>query len=104
MQGQAVVPEEKIQQIQRGYKVVESYLTNTKWIASNDRMTVADIAIFAWMESFTQVFTIEKYPKLTAWLNEMRKLPYYKEANKTGADLHIQIFRGALEKNKKAAA
>ncbi|KAG5684953.1 hypothetical protein PVAND_014160 [Polypedilum vanderplanki] len=102
MQGQAEVPEEKVQQIHRGYRIVENYLSTSKWIASNDHMTLADLAIFAWMESFTQVFTIENYPKLTTWLKEMRKLPYYEEANKKGADLHIQIFRSALEKNKKA--
>lgn len=101
MQGSPEVPQEKIDQISRGYRVLESYLTTTKWMASNKRFTVADLAIFAWMESVTQVFTIEKYPKITAWLSEMRKLPYYEEANKTGADLHIKLFRGALEKNKK---
>lgn len=100
MLGSAEVPQDKVDQIQRGYRVLESYLTSTKWIASNDRITVADLAIFAWMESITQVFTVEKYSKITAWLSEMRKLPYYEEANKAGADLHIQIFRNALEKNK----
>lgn len=102
MQGQSQVPQDKIDQIHRGYRVLENYLTTAKWIAS-DRMTLADIAISAWMESVTQVFTIEKYPKITAWMTEMRKLPYYEELNKKGADLHIKIFRDALEKNKKSA-
>lgn len=101
MQGSAVVPQEKIDQISRGYKALENYLTTTKWMASNDRFTVADLAIFSWMESVTQIYTVEKYPKITAWMGEMRKLPYYEEANKAGADLHIKIFRDALEKNKK---
>jgi glutathione S-transferase len=100
MQGSPEVPQEKIDGIHRGYRVLESYLTATKWMASNDRITLADLAIFAWMESITQVFTVEKYPKITAWLSEMRKLPYYEEANKAGADLHIKIFKDALEKNK----
>ena len=62
-------------------------------------MTVADLAIFAWMESMVQCYTTEKYPKINAWMNEMRKLPYYEDANKKGADQHIQIFNSALEKN-----
>ncbi len=53
------------------------------------------------MESMSQVFTIENYPKINAWMKELRKLPYYQEANKEGADLHIRIFRDALEKNRK---
>lgn len=64
-------------------------------------MTVADLATFAWMESMVQYFTSEKYPKINAWMTEMRKLPYYEDANKKGADIHIQIFKNALEKNKK---
>lgn len=100
MQGSPEVPQEKIDQIHRGYRVLESYLSSTKWMASNNRFTVADLTIFALMESITQVFTIENYPKLTAWMSEMRNLPYYEEANKAGADLHIKMFRDALEKNK----
>lgn len=100
MQASAEVPQAKIDQIHRGYKILENYLTTTKWMASNDKITVADLAIFAWMESITQVFTVESYPKITAWMSELRKLPYYEEANKAGADLHIKIFRDALERNK----
>lgn len=101
MQGSPEVPKEKVDQIHRGYRVLENYLTTNKFMASNDRFTVADLAIFAWMESMVQVFTVENYPKITAWLDEMRKVSYYQTANKAGADLHIKIFRGALERNKK---
>ncbi|KAG5682605.1 hypothetical protein PVAND_011948 [Polypedilum vanderplanki] len=101
MQGQSFIPEENINQFYRAFKVVESFLENSKWIASNDQMTLADIAIFAWMECYTQLFTIEDYPKLTAWLNEMRKLSYYEEANKKGAKLQVETFQRVLENNKK---
>jgi glutathione S-transferase len=101
MEGIAEVPQSRIDQIHRGYRALENYLTSMKWLASNDRFTVADLTIFSWMESISQVFSIKDYPKLTAWLSEMRKVPYYEEANKKGADLHIQIFRDALEKNKR---
>ncbi|KAG5667755.1 hypothetical protein PVAND_015725 [Polypedilum vanderplanki] len=98
--GCAVIPEENIEQMHRGYRIVENYLLNSKWIASNDQMTLADIAIFAWMECYTQLITIEVYPQLTAWLNEMRKLPYYEEANKKGAEFQFNCIKSALEKNK----
>lgn len=100
MQGSPDVPQERIDAVHRGYRTLENYLSATKFVASNDHFTVADLAIFAWMESMSQVFTTEKYPKINAWLNEMRKLPYYEEANKKGADLHAKIFRESLEKNK----
>ena len=101
MQGHSEVPQEKTQAIQRGYRVLEKYLENTTFLASNN-MTLADLTIFAWMESITQVVEVSEkdYPKTTAWLLTLRKLPYYKEANKTGADLHIDLFKAALERNK----
>jgi glutathione S-transferase len=101
MQGKGEIPQERIDAIYRGYNVLESYLKQTKWMASNENMTLADLAIFSWMESVTQVFLIEKYPKIQAWMSEMRKLPYYGELNKKGADIHIKIFKDALENNKK---
>lgn len=100
MQGQAEVPQDKIDAVHRGYKVLEIYLGKTKFLAA-DTMTLADLSVFAWMESITQVVQLsQKYPKITAWLDTLRKLPYYKKANKIGADLHIQLFNDALKRNK----
>ncbi|KAL7029800.1 hypothetical protein ACKWTF_006369 [Chironomus riparius] len=101
MQGKSDVPQERIDQVHRGYRILETYLTKSKWVASNEQMTVADLAIFAWMESMVQCFTTEQYPNINAWMTEMRKLSYYEDTNKKGADQHIQIFKNALEKNKK---
>ena len=101
MQGASEVPKDKLAQIQRGYKVLEKYLSETTFLASNS-MTLADLTVFAWMESITQVASVEDFPKITTWLNELRKLPYYGEANKDGADLHIKLFKDALERNRKA--
>lgn len=101
MQGKSELPQDKVEAIHRGYRVLENYLTKTLFLAS-DNMTVADLSVFAWMESITQVvFASEKdYPRITSWLAVLRKLPYYEEANKTGADLHIKLFNEALKRNK----
>ncbi|XP_070502093.1 glutathione S-transferase 1-like [Chironomus tepperi] len=99
--GESEVPQYRIDQIHRGYRVLETYLTKTKWVASDEQMTVADLAIFSWMESVAQCYTTEEYPKINAWMTEMRKLPYYEDANKKGADFHIELFKNALKNNKK---
>lgn len=101
MQGKSEIPQDKIDAIHRGYKVLENYLEKTKFLAS-DNMTVADLCVFAWMESIAQVVVVSErvYPKVTLWLNELRKLPYYEEANKAGADLHVKLFKDALKRNK----
>jgi glutathione S-transferase len=102
MQGKCDVPQDKIDAIHRGYRGLEKYLEKTTFLASN-RMTVADLCVFAWMESITQVVTVssEDYPKISSWLSTLRQLPYYEEANKVGADLHIKLFRDALKTNGK---
>lgn len=101
MQGKSEVPQDKIDAIHRGYRVLEKYLEGTKFLAS-DNMTLADLCVFAWMESIAQVVKVSEkdYPKITFWLNNLRKLPYYEEANKAGADLHIKLFNDALKRNK----
>lgn len=102
MQGKSEVPQDKSKAVHRGYRVLEKYLEKTTFLAA-DSMTLADLCVFAWMESITQVVMISEkdYPKISAWLRTLRKLPYYEEANKTGADLHIKLFKDALERNKK---
>ncbi|CRK93117.1 CLUMA_CG006540, isoform A [Clunio marinus] len=98
--GKAEIPQYKIEGIHRGYKVLEKYLEKTKNIASDD-LTLADLCLFAWMESIVQVIPVSPnvYPKLTLWLKQMRKLPYYREANQAGADYHIKVFNEALARN-----
>lgn len=101
MQGKSEIPKDKIDAVHRGYKILENYLTITIFLASYE-MTLADLSVFAWMESITQVVPVvaDVYPKITSWLNTMRQLPYYNETNKFGADLHIKLFNDALNRNK----
>lgn len=100
MQGQAEVPQDKVEAIHRGYRVLEQYLMKSQFLASNG-MTVADLCVFAWMESITQVVPVSEKDcsRVSSWLDTMRRLPYYEEANKVGADLHIKLFNEALKRN-----
>lgn len=102
MQGQAEIPQERIDAVHRGYRALENYLVKTRFLAS-DSMTVADLCVFSWMESISQVVSAgeKDYPKIAVWLSTLRKLPYYEEANKAGADLHIKFFNDALKRNQK---
>ena len=102
MLGMFEVPQDKIDAINRGYRVLEKYLEETTFLASN-QMTVADLCVFAWIESITQVVEISKndHPKVSSWLSRLRHLPYYEEANKAGADLHVKLFKEALKNNQK---
>ncbi|CAO1350933.1 unnamed protein product [Diamesa serratosioi] len=100
MLGATEVPQDKIDAIHRGYNCLEKYLEQSIYLAA-DRMTLADLSVWAWMESITQIIpaNLNEYPKINLWLNVLRKLPYYQEANKTGADLHIKLFQQAIKNN-----
>ena len=59
--------------------VLEAQLLKTKFLAC-DEVTIADIAIAAPMHLHeAQKLPLEKYPKLSAWLAEIEKLPAWKE-------------------------
>ncbi|CAK9298036.1 unnamed protein product [Gordionus sp. m RMFG-2023] len=60
---------------------LELLLSQSKYIAG-DQMTIADISIFCnvsflWMSKYN----FANYPKIQAWIDVMKKLPYYKETN-----------------------
>ncbi|XP_053692127.1 uncharacterized protein LOC128740592 [Sabethes cyaneus] len=66
---------------------LEIYLSKTRFIAC-DELTVADFAAVATLSTLESVCPIQesRWPKVKAWYNELRKLPYYHEANQIGLD------------------
>jgi len=92
------VPEEKVEEILRGYETIEVFLKGDKYLAGN-AVTLPDLFLWANMESLDQVIPIdkEKFPNFIAWLERMGKLPTY-ELNKEGADGHIAFYRDCIAK------
>ncbi|CAK9300701.1 unnamed protein product [Gordionus sp. m RMFG-2023] len=71
---------------------LEYLLNHSKYIAG-DQMTLADISMFCtvsflWMLKYDFV----EYPKIHAWMEEMKKLPYYKETNQAFNDRMHKTF------------
>ena len=101
MMGEVEISEIKIEGILKGYANTEKFLEASTYLVG-DTMTVADLSYWTMTESMMQVIPIdqEKFPKIHAWLERMRQLPYYEELNKKGADSHIEFFNKCLEKNK----
>ncbi|TDG43224.1 hypothetical protein AWZ03_010352 [Drosophila navojoa] len=91
------VPQEKIDNIIDAYGHLENFLSDSPYL-TGDTVTIADFCCAATASSLPAMVSIdpEKYPKITAWLERLSELPYYKEANGNGAKEYIALLKGAF--------
>lgn len=97
--GETEISQLKMDEMMRGYSTIESFFDGHKYLSS-DNITLADLYLWATMESTAQIIPIdaEKFPNFTRWLNLIREHPAY-ELNKKGADDHIAFYRQCVEKS-----
>lgn len=83
--GKKEIAKENEKGIIQSYGFVESFLEKSEWFAGS-QLTIADFSAVSSISSIAPVipFDANKYPKLSAWLNKMKSLPYY-EVNELGA-------------------
>lgn len=84
--GATVIEQSKIDAITEVYDLVEIFLSDNDYIAGTN-LTIADFSFVTTMSSL-KVFLepdSSKYPKINAWMERLRQLPYYEEANGVGA-------------------
>ncbi|XP_053963952.1 glutathione S-transferase 1-like [Anastrepha obliqua] len=93
----SIVPREKTQGIIEGYVLIESFLEKSTYLV-DDRLTIADFCCVATVSSFAGIVDLDakKYPKLSAWMERMKKLPYYEEANGRGCKKYVDILKSRL--------
>lgn len=72
---------------------------NKKYIGG-DELSIADFSFVTSINSFSVFVPIdkEKYPGITAWMENIEKLPYYNEANKPGMELYRGMASSKLSK------
>lgn len=89
------VPKSKIDNIIDVFKTLEVILQTQPYVAG-DKMTVADFSIVSTVSSLVVFVPIEasSYPKLAQWLKRMEQLPYYEDANGSGAKQLIEMVKG----------
>lgn len=97
--GATELPQALKEEMIRGYSEIESFLEGGTFLAGN-AITLADLYLWAIMESLGQVIPIdkEKFPKFDRWLIKMREHPS-SEVNKKGAVDHINFLRQCIAKN-----
>ncbi|XP_004537441.1 glutathione S-transferase 1 [Ceratitis capitata] len=93
----SIVPREKTQGVIEGYVLMEKFLANSPYLVG-DRLTIADLCCVATASSLAGVVELEqeKYPKLHAWMERLKKLPYYEEGNGVGCKKYLEILKKRL--------
>ncbi|XP_055589483.1 uncharacterized protein LOC129741730 [Uranotaenia lowii] len=83
--GSKEMPAEKVDFIQRSYQLLEDTLVDDYVCGSS--LTIADFSCISTIATIMGVVPLEKekFPKVHAWIDRLKTLPYYEEANGSGA-------------------
>nr|XP_017014772.2 glutathione S-transferase 1-like [Drosophila takahashii] len=93
------VPQEKLDTVHRGLKLLETFLGSSQYLAG-DKLTVADLTAGPTVSSLRAAVDIEpvEYPKVTAWLDRLNQIPYYKEINEGPVQGYVGFLRSQWTK------
>ncbi|XP_032590727.1 glutathione S-transferase 1 [Drosophila grimshawi] len=94
--GMTVVPKERIEAIIQVYDFLEAFLKDHDYMAG-DQLTIADFSLISSISSLDIYAPIDsaKYPKLSAWVKRLAKLPYYGE-NSQGLQQFAAVVKSKL--------
>ncbi|XP_058451143.1 glutathione S-transferase 1-like [Malaya genurostris] len=94
--GCSEIPPEKIEYIQKAYQLLEDTLQDD--YVAGPTLTIADFSCISIIASVMRIIP-SSYPKIYAWIDRLKQLPYYEEANGASAAEHGQIILNILKKN-----
>lgn len=85
--------------MQRACKLLENTLVDD-FVVGNS-MTIADFSCVSTISTVMGVVPLDedRHPRIYAWLERMKSLPYYEEANGGGAVRMAQAVLATREKN-----
>ncbi|KAH8291243.1 hypothetical protein KR054_010043 [Drosophila jambulina] len=97
--GKTEVAQEKLDNIHRGLTLLETFLSSGKYLVG-DTLTVADLCTGPTVSALKAAVDIEatKYPKVTAWLNRLNEIPYYKDINEAAVQGYVAFLRSQWTK------
>ncbi|XP_001361309.3 glutathione S-transferase 1 [Drosophila pseudoobscura] len=93
------VPQEKLDTIHRGLKMVETFLGSNKYLVG-DSLTLADICCGPTVTSLPAAVDIDPavYPKVTAWVERLNKLAFFEQINRAPAKNYCDFLRSQWTK------
>lgn len=102
-EGKTEVSQDRIDEIYEGYDVLETILSDDFLVGNT--FTLADLCTSGTVTSLNLVcakILADKYPKITAWLERIKKMPFYANIEKNGKHIadYKQLIEQYKEKNK----
>uniref|UniRef100_A0A182JFE1 glutathione transferase n=1 Tax=Anopheles atroparvus TaxID=41427 RepID=A0A182JFE1_ANOAO len=97
--GKSYFHSDRVEHIRKAYRLLEDSLVDN-YVVGN-ALTIADFSCISSVASLVGVVPLdeEKFPKISAWMSRMKALPYYEEANGTGALELAEFVLGKKESN-----
>ncbi|XP_016958516.3 glutathione S-transferase 1-like [Drosophila biarmipes] len=88
------IPQARIDALEAVYKNLNLFLESGDYLAG-DNLTIADFHITAALTAFLVFLPLDatKYPKLAAWDQRIKELPYYEEANGSRATQVVELIK-----------
>ncbi|XP_053667097.1 glutathione S-transferase 1-like [Anopheles marshallii] len=96
------IPDDRIEYVRKAYRLLEDSLRDD--FVAGSQMTIADFSCISTVASTVGFIPLDstEFPRTTAWMERMKQLPYYEEANGTGATELGQFIVNQLAENAKA--
>lgn len=97
--GGSDIPAEKAAYMDTAYQLLEDTLTDSYITGSS--LTIADFSCAATVSTAMGLIPMDeqKYPKIYAWLDRLKTLPYFEEVNGRGAAELPKIIQTIMETN-----
>lgn len=98
--GEKEISEEKKAGLKEVYDLIEKFLDGNNYIAG-DFLSIADFSIVTSLTSWAVLLRPEasEYPRISTYLERMKKLPYYEEANGPGLKAFENIIKEKISGN-----
>ncbi|KAK9709185.1 Glutathione S-transferase, C-terminal domain [Popillia japonica] len=86
-EGAKVVTKERIHSLTNVYNILETLLETSPYIAGK-QLTIADFAVISTITSANILVPLaeNRFPAIWKWIEKMKQLPYYHEANEVGLE------------------
>ncbi|XP_053677668.1 glutathione S-transferase 1-like [Anopheles nili] len=100
--GHGDIPEDRVEYVRKSYRLLEDTLVDD--FVAGPVMTIADFSCISTISSIMGVVPMEKseYPRIYAWIDRLKQLPYYEEANGSGGTDLGKFVLAKKEENAKA--
>ncbi|XP_052895476.1 uncharacterized protein LOC128302650 [Anopheles moucheti] len=100
--GQSDIPEDRVEYVQKSYRLLEDTLVDD--FVAGPKMTIADFSCVSTVSSIMGVVPLERseHPRIYGWIDRLKQLPYYEEANGGGGTELGKFVLAKKEENAKA--